>query len=245
MKVLGIIPARFDSTRLPGKPLAMINGKPMIQLVYEQVLNSGAVDEVAIATDDERIVSAAKNFGAKVFLTNKNHTSGTRRCAEVAEHYKNEFDVVLNIQGDEPFIAAEQLDLVRQLLEKDFVKIVSLVKKISSKEELENPNVVKAVKSIDGKALYFSRTAIPFMRNAEADFRNQFSFFRHIGLYGFKTKTLLEIATLPSSPLELAESLEQLGWMENGHEIHLTETEIETLSIDTPEDLAKANALLT
>ena len=242
MKILGIIPARYASTRLPGKPLALIQGKPMIQHVFERVKESNTVDKIIIATDDERIMNVAASFGAEAILTSPLHNSGTERCAEVASVIGNDFDVVINIQGDEPFIEAEHLKSLRDLFLNDKVQIGSLIKKISSLEELKNLNVVKAVKTPDGKALYFSRSVVPYLRNIEEhDWFHHHSFYKHIGLYGYQKETLLKSAHLSPTPLEQAESLEQLRWLENTISIHLAETFIETLSIDTNEDLIKAN----
>lgn len=242
MKILGIIPARYASTRLPGKPLALIQGKPMIQHVFERVKESNTVDKIIIATDDERIMNVAASFGAEAILTLPLHNSGTERCAEVASVIGSDFDVVINIQGDEPFIETEHLKSLRDLFLNDKVQIGSLIKRISSLEELKNPNVVKAVKTPDGKALYFSRSVVPYLRNIEEhDWFHHHSFYMHIGLYGYQKETLLKIAHLSPTPLEQAESLEQLRWLENNISIHLAETFIETLSIDTNEDLIRAN----
>ncbi|TSA51375.1 MAG: 3-deoxy-manno-octulosonate cytidylyltransferase [Sphingobacteriales bacterium] len=242
MKLLGIIPARFASTRLPGKPLAMIQGKSMIQHVYERVKASNIVDKIFIATDDERIINTAASFGAEAIMTSPLHNSGTDRCAEVAAVIGYDFDVVINIQGDEPFIETDHLKSLRDLFLNDEVQIGSLIKRISSLVELKNPNVVKAVKTPEGKALYFSRSVVPYIRNIEEhDWLHHHSFYKHIGLYGYRKETLLKIAQLSPAPLEQVESLEQLRWLENNISIHLAETFIETLSIDTPEDLIKAN----
>ncbi len=243
MKFLGIIPARYASTRLPGKPLALIQGKPMIQHVYERVKKSNTVDRIFIATDDERIMNVAASFGAEAILTSPLHNSGTERCAEVASVIGNEFDVIINIQGDEPFIEAEHLTALRDLFLNDEVQIGSLIKRISSLDELKNPNVVKAIKTPEGKALYFSRAVVPYLRNIEEqDWLHHHPFFKHIGMYGYRKETLLKIAQLSPTALEQAESLEQLRWLENNFAIHLAETFIETLSIDTIEDLLKANS---
>lgn len=244
MKFLGIIPARYASTRLPGKPLALIQGKPMLQHVYERVKASNCFDKLIIATDDERIINLASSFGAEAQLTSTTHESGTERCAEVAASIGNDFDVVINIQGDEPFIVAEQIETLRKLFLKPEVQIGSLIKKISSLEDLKNPSVVKAVTATDGKALYFSRAPIPFLRNTEEkDWLLNHAFYKHIGLYGYRKETLLKIAKLTPTLLEKAESLEQLRWLENNFTIHLAETFIETMSIDTAEDLMKANQI--
>ncbi len=242
MKFLGIIPARYASTRLPGKPLALIQGKPMIQHVYERVKESNLMNKIIIATDDERIMNVAASFGAEAILTSPLHNSGTERCAEVASVIGNDFDGIINIQGDEPFIEAEHLQSLCDLFLNDAVQIGSLIKRISSLDELKNQNVVKAVKTPEGKALYFSRAIVPYLRNIEEqDWLHHHSFYKHIGLYGYRKNTLLKIAQLSPTPLEQAESLEQLRWLENNFSIHLTETFIETLSIDTAEDLINAN----
>lgn len=242
MKFLGIIPARYASTRLPGKPLALIQGKPMIQHVYERVKESNTVDKIFIATDDERIMNVAASFGAEAILTSPLHNSGTERCAEVASVIGKNFDVIINIQGDEPFIEAEHLTALRDLFINDEVQIGSLIKRISSLDELINQNVVKAVKTPEGKALYFSRAVVPYLRNIEEpDWLHHHPFFKHIGMYGYRKETLLKIAQLSPTLLEQAESLEQLRWLENNFTIHLAETFTETLSIDTMEDLIKAN----
>ncbi len=242
MKFLGIIPARYASTRLPGKPLALIHGKPMIQQVYERVKQSNTVDKIIIATDDKRIINAANSFGAEAILTSPLHNSGTERCAEVAAAIGINFDVIINIQGDEPFIEKDHLQLLHDLFLNEEIHIGSLIKKILSLDELKNPNVVKSVKSSEGKALYFSRAVVPYLRNIEeSEWLNHHSFYKHIGLYGYRLETLLKIAQLAPTPLEQAESLEQLRWLENNFNIHLAETLIETLSIDTLEDLTKAN----
>ncbi len=242
MKTLAIIPARYASTRLPGKPLAMIQGKPMLQHVYERVKECSNIDKLVIATDDERILNLATSFGAEAVLTLPTHQTGTERCAEVVSLIGSAFDVVINIQGDEPFIEQEQIISLQNLFLNNEVQIGSLIKRISSLDELKNPGVVKVVTSPEGKALYFSRAVIPYLRNVnENDWLHHHSFYKHIGLYGYRKETLLKIAGLSPTPLEQAESLEQLRWLENNFTIHLAETFIETMSIDTVDDLAKAN----
>lgn len=242
MKFLGIIPARYGSTRLPGKPLALIQGKPMIQHVYERVKESNLLNKIIVATDDERILNVAASFGAEAILTSPLHNSGTERCAEVAAVIGNDYDVIINIQGDEPFIENEHLQLLCDLLLNDEVQIGSLIKRIQTLDELKNPNVVKALKTPQGKALYFSRAVVPYLRNIEEnDWLHHHQFYKHIGLYGYRKKTLLKIAQLSPTPLEQSESLEQLRWLENNFSIHLAETFTETMSIDTEEDLITAN----
>ena len=238
MKVLGIIPARFASTRFPGKPLVDIGGKTMIQRVYEQALKSD-LDKVVVATDDERIVTEVKRFGGDFILTNPNHQSGTDRCAEVVQKLPG-FDVVINIQGDEPFIDPAQIALVSSCFNDETVELATLIKEINEDAELFNTNIPKVVINSNQQAIYFSRHPIPFIRNAEKEnWTTAHQFYKHIGIYGYKTATLLEITKLPPSSLELAESLEQLRWLENGYQIKTKITNIETIAIDTPEDLQK------
>lgn len=242
LRYLGIIPARFASSRFPGKPLAEIHGKPMIRRVYEQA--SKALETVYVATDDERIFNAVKEFGGKVVMTSALHKSGTDRCAEAAVLAEREqsahYDVVLNVQGDEPFIEPVQLELLKSCFSDRNTQIATLVKKVTSKDELFDPNRPKVVVSGRQEALYFSRSAIPYIRNAEHDsWLNAHEFFIHIGLYGFRRDVLPEITALPQSPLELAESLEQLRWIENGYRIAVRLTTYESFGVDTPEDLLK------
>jgi len=237
MKVLVIIPARYQSTRFPGKPLVDINGKSMIQRVYEQAAKASLVDEVVVATDNERIFQHVKNLNYAVKITSSDHQSGTDRCAEVAQQYR-EYEIIVNVQGDEPFIAPEQIDaVIRPLLEQK-AQISTLAKMISDVAVLENLNVVKVVRRADGNALYFSRSPIPFLRNLpKTDWLNQQLHYKHIGIYGFQREILLAITQLSPSKLELAESLEQLRWIENGYSIAVELTELESFGIDTREDL--------
>ena len=238
MKTIGIIPARFASTRFPGKPLIDIGGKTMIQRVYEQALQSN-LDKVVIATDDERIAADVKRFGGEFVITASHHQSGTDRCAEVVAQLPG-FDVVINIQGDEPFIDPAQISLVSSCFNDKNVELATLVKEIHDDSELFNANIPKVVLNVDGKAIYFSRHPIPFIRSSEQkDWAAAHQFYKHIGIYGYKTTTLLAITKLAPSSLELAESLEQLRWLENGYQIQTKVTNIETIAIDTPEDLQK------
>lgn len=240
--ILGIIPARYASTRFPGKPLTDITGKSMIQRVYEQVKKSSLVTDVVVATDNSTIFDHVSGFGGSVCMTKESHVSGTDRCFEALSLQKTKFDYVINIQGDEPFIQPEQIDLLAKLLDGK-TEIATLVKKIEDKEQLFNPNVVKAVVSSKGEALYFSRSTVPHIRNtAEIEWLNQHSFYKHIGMYAYRTDVLAQLTALPVSPLEKAESLEQLRWLENGFRIKVAETKTETIGIDTPEDLQKALA---
>lgn len=235
MKILGVIPARYASTRFPGKPLADINGKPMIQCVYEQALKCKELTQVVVATDDARIEAAVKKFNGRVVMTSDKHESGTDRCYEALTKVGGAFDVVINIQGDEPFIQPEQIAKVANCFSGSGaggeVQLATLVMKMNGMEELSNPNVVKATISKNKEALSFSRKA------GEAPV-----YYRHIGLYGYRADILAEITKLKRSPLEIAESLEQLRWLENGYRIAVEFTEIESISIDTPEDLKKALA---
>lgn len=241
---VGIIPARFLSTRFPGKPLALINGKSMIQRVYEQLVLAGLFQDICVATDDQRIADHVTAFGGTCVLTSPNHLSGTSRCAEVAKKFPPH-TIIFNVQGDEPFIQPSQLKQLSQVFENDRVQIATLIKKISRAEDLLNPNVVKAVVANSGKALYFSRQAIPYCRDMEpASWLANNTFYRHIGLYAYRADVLQKIAALPLSPLSLAENLEQLCWLENGFEIYTGITHVESIGIDTPEDLDRAVNLL-
>ncbi len=245
MNILGIIPARYASTRFPGKPLAIINGKPMIQRVYEQCMKAGSIDEVVVATDDKRIEKAVAGFNGNVVTTASTHKSGTERCNEVVNKYKTQgksFDVVINIQGDEPYIEPSQIDLVASCFSDNKVEIGTLIKKIENPEELFDPNVVKVITGNDGTAIYFSRQAIPFIRGIEkGEWLSHYNFFKHIGIYAYRTEVLIAIAGLAPTPLEKAESLEQLRWLENNYKIKTVESSFESLSVDTPDDIRKIN----
>lgn len=237
MKILGIIPARYASTRFPGKPLVEIQGKSMIQRVYEQAKK--ALEEVIVATDDERIYEHVKAFGGKVTYTDAAHQSGTDRCAEVVKQFP-EFEVIINIQGDEPFIQPEQIQLLADCFDDSSVQIATLVKAIHTTEELTNPNLPKVALSQSGKALYFSRSPIPYLRGKDiTEWTQERPYFKHIGMYGYRSPILQEIARLKPTALELTESLEQLRWLDYGYSIHTQVTTLETVAIDTPEDLKK------
>ena len=241
---IGIIPARFASTRFPGKPLVDIAGKSMIQRVYEQALKAKSLSKVVIATDDERIADEVKRFGGEFVFTSSQHQSGTDRCAEVIDKIPG-FDIVINIQGDEPFIEPSQIDLLASCFIEDKVQLATLIKPIQSQESIYNPNSPKVVIDVNGRAMYFSRSPIPFIRNGEPGvWAEKHQFYKHIGIYGYRTKSLKEITKLPPSSLEIAESLEQLRWIENGFYIQTKVTDLETVAIDTPEDLLKLNNLL-
>jgi len=240
MKILGIIPSRYASTRFPGKPLAMIDGKSMIQRVYEQASKSPLLTKVVVATDDSRIFEHVRNFGGNVVMTSENHLNGTSRCLEVLAKSDENYDVVVNIQGDEPFIDPEQINQVAELFENSEAEIATLVKKIDGSTELFNPNVVKAVFDREKKALFFSRQPIPFLRGIpKEEWLRKHDFFKHIGIYAYRCDVLKKIVKLKPSELEKAENLEQLRWLENGFNINVQVTAIEAVSIDTPDDLLK------
>lgn len=243
-KIIGIIPARYASTRFPGKPLVDIAGKTMIQRVYEQASKAESLSKVVIATDDVRIADEVKRFGGEFIFTSTNHQSGTDRCAEVIETLPG-YDIVINIQGDEPFIEPAQIELLTSCFTEEKVQLATLIKSIQSQESVYNPNSPKVVIDVNGRAMYFSRSPIPFIRNGEPGvWAEKHQFYKHIGIYGYRTESLKAITKLPPSSLEIAESLEQLRWIENGFYIQTKVTDLETVAIDTPEDLLKLNKLL-
>lgn len=245
IKILGIIPARYASTRFPAKPLALVAGKSMIRRVYEQVRKAKKISSVLVATDNEEIFDHVKEFGGEVCMTREDHASGTDRCFEALTLQKEKFDYVINVQGDEPFIQPGQIDLLATVL-KGETEIATLVKKLEHVEQLSNPNVVKVVLSSSGDALYFSRSAIPHVRHVPQDlWLKKHTFYKHIGMYGYRSDILKELTSLSVSSLEKAESLEQLRWLENGFRIKTAETQTETIGIDTPDDLNKAIAYLS
>ena len=241
---LGVIPARYASSRFPGKPLVMINGKSMIMRVYEQTLKTTVLDRVIVSTDDERIFNHVKDCGGEVMMTSESHVSGTSRIGEVVENLsflgKCPYDVIVNIQGDEPFIDPSQIDLVVSLFDNPEVQIGTLIREIVSGDDLFNANVVKVVVDKMGKALFFSRSPIPYLRGVPQDawLDNQI-YYRHIGLYAYRSSVLKPILSLPEAPPEVAESLEQLRWLYHGYSINTAITDIETVGIDVPEDLLK------
>lgn len=243
MKVVGIIPARYASTRFPGKPLVMIGDKPMIQRVYERV--SAVLDEVVVATDDQRIYAAVEGFGGKVIMTSEHHQSGTDRCYEAYVNLQRRFDIVVNIQGDEPFIHPSQLQALIACFDSQEVDIATLVRRITTDDGvgfLKNPNHPKVVMNRKGNALLFSRSVIPFLRDVdEADYLLKADFYAHIGMYAFRPEVLKEVVSLVPSRLEKAESLEQLRWLENGYTIRCGITTERSVGIDTPEDLKNLN----
>jgi 3-deoxy-manno-octulosonate cytidylyltransferase (CMP-KDO synthetase) len=247
MQFLGLIPARYSSSRFPGKPLADIDGKSMILRVYEQA--SACFKFVYVATDDDRIKNHVLEFGGKVVMTSAKHRSGTDRCAEAAKTLNDLegicFDVIINIQGDEPFIQAEQLELICSCFNESDTEIASLVKKISNTDDLVNPNIPKVILNNKLEAIYFSRSIIPYIRNIPPEqWLEKHTFFKHIGLYAYRYETLLKLTELPPSSLEIAESLEQIRWIQNGFKIKIAETKTENLAIDTPQDLERAREYL-
>ena len=240
MKIVGIIPARYGSSRFPGKPLAMIKGKTMIQRVCEQAWKS-KLDDVVVATDDIRIADEVLKFGGKYVMTDPRHQSGTDRCCEALEILEEQYDAVINIQGDEPFIDPQHINLLVDMISRDDTQLASLVKRIDDEEELFGSNKVKVVMDKSGNALYFSRNPIPYMRNvAHEKWLQKGCFFQHLGIYAYKAATLRQIATMQPTALELAESLEQLRWLENGLSIRMAIVEADSLAIDCPADLTKA-----
>lgn len=245
MKALGIIPARFASTRFPGKPLADIDGKSMIRRVYEQCVQCTDLSRVIVATDSKEIFSHVRKFGGEVMMTGEQHRSGTERCAEVVEKLRRSGvtlrpDAVINIQGDEPFIDPRQISQVAMTFRESRTAVGTLAKRITTLRELKDPNVVKVVFATDGTALYFSRSPIPFLRgHTQKEWLKHGTFYKHVGIYGYRPEILRELVRLPVSHLETAESLEQLRWMDAGFPITVAETEYETTAVDTPADLLK------
>jgi len=241
LKAVGIIPSRYASTRFPGKPLVDINGKTMIRRVYEQAKLSPSLSAVFVATDDQRIVDEVESFGGNVIMTSPFHPSGTDRCFEVLEKIgKDKYDVVVNIQGDEPFIHPEQINTVVKNFTNKNVQISTLAHKITDSEDLCNPSLVKIVRKVSGEALYFSRSLIPFIRGAaNVDWTTLYPFLKHIGIYAYRSDILEQIVKLPASSLEKAESLEQLRWLENGYSVMVEITDKESFPVDTPEDLKR------
>jgi 3-deoxy-manno-octulosonate cytidylyltransferase (CMP-KDO synthetase) len=244
MKTLGIIPARYDSTRFPGKPLAMIGEKSMIQRVYERASGS-ILDEIIVATDDDRIYRHVMGFGGEAVMTSASHTSGTSRCAEVAEREGRDYKLIINIQGDEPFIDPELLNRLIDSFDIQNDDIATPVKVIKTSDELFSPAKVKVLIDKNHYAIYFSRSPLPFIRDLSQDqWVNNFNYYHHIGIYTFRRDVLMRIVELPQSALEKAESLEQLTWIYYGYRIRVMETDYESLSIDTPEDLVRANSMI-
>lgn len=251
MKVLGLIPARYASSRFPGKPLADIAGKTMIQRVYEGV--APALDEVCVATDDERIFQAVQAFGGRVVMTSGQHRSGTDRCAEAVRLLNSDADVIINIQGDEPLVGTTQIEDLKSCFpgtsESGLTQIATLVKAFRPEdgwEALSNPNSPKVLVNPQSEALYFSRSVVPYLRNVpQEQWLEHHTFYKHIGIYAYRRDILCELASLPQSPLEQMESLEQLRWIENGYRIRVAETQVENLAVDTPEDLERIRQRLS
>lgn len=240
MKILGLIPSRYGSTRFHAKPLVDIQGKSMIQRVYDQVKKSKTINKVVVATDHMDIFDHVRSFGGEVCMTKENHVSGTDRCFEALSLQAENYDYVINVQGDEPFIQPDQIDLLTSKLDGQ-TEIATLTKALQSREELFNSNLVKVVFNKKMDALYFSRSPIPHIRNVpETEWLTKHTFYKHIGMYAYRTDILEKLTTLPVSSLEKAESLEQLRWLENGFKISIAETLTETIGIDTPADLQKA-----
>lgn len=242
-KFICIIPARYASTRFPGKPLAILGGKTVIQRVYEQV--NKVIHDVYVATDDQRIFNQVEVFGGNVVMTSPNHRSGTDRIEEALQHIGGQWDVVLNVQGDEPFIQPSQIETLCSCFDEQQTEIATLGKPFATIEAVENPNSPKIVVDNKGFALYFSRSMIPFIRGVEKNnWLSHYPFLKHLGIYAYRTEVLKQITQLPQSSLELAESLEQLRWLQNGFRIKVGTTDIETIGIDTPKDLAKAEKFI-
>ena len=243
MKFTAVIPARFASTRFPGKPLAMLGGKTVIQRVYEQA--ASVLSEVYVATDDERILSAVEAFGGHAVMTRADHQSGTDRIEEAVEKTGTQADVIINIQGDEPFIQPSQIKTLMALFDDPQTQIGTLGKRFESMEAVSNPNSPKIVTDHRGFALYFSRSVIPFIRSVETDeWLSHYPFLKHLGVYAYRREVLAEVTRLPQGQLEKAESLEQLRWLENGYRIRVGLTDVETVGIDTPADLERAEQFL-
>lgn len=244
MRILGIIPARYGSSRFPGKPLLDLKGKTMIQRVVEGASKSALLTELIVATDDQRIVDAVTAFGGKVMMTDAKHPTGTDRCAEIVRTLPEQYDVVINIQGDEPLVDARQLDQLLQAFSDPSVQIATLASGKIEMEDIVNPNRIKVVVDKNHSALYFSRSPIPNFANAKGEPLEIYPFLRHIGLYAYRSEVLLELSRLGETKLERIESLEQLRWLYNGYAIQVVETAIETPNIDTPEDVEKVMKLL-
>lgn len=243
MKFIGIIPARYASTRFPGKPLALLGGKPVIQHVYEKV--AAVLEAAYVATDNERIYDVVKSFGGQVVMTRTDHKSGTDRIEEAIEKIGGEWDVVVNVQGDEPFVAKSQLDTICHCFDDPTTQIATLGKPFESMEAVQNPNSPKIVVDNMGFAMYFSRSVIPYVRGKEkSSWLTHYPFLKHLGIYAYRKDVLRQVTQLPQSSLEIAESLEQLRWLQNGFKIKVGTTDVETVGIDTPQDLERAEEFL-
>lgn len=244
MKAIAIIPARYDSSRFPGKPLSMIGDKSMIRRVYERVRLSG-IKDVIVATDDKRIKDHAEKFGAEVIMTSKKHQSGTERCAEAYRKSGKSSDIVINIQGDEPFIEPWHIKLLTKAFSKKEVQIATLADHFEDQDSLFSPNTVKIVTDKNNMSMYFSRSVIPFIRDSNtSEWIEKTSFLRHVGIYAFRSSVLQEVVKLQPNQIEASESLEQLRWLYHGYKIKIIECTYHGISVDTPEDLERANYLL-
>lgn len=240
MKVIGVIPSRYGSSRFPGKPLVEIKGKSMIQRVYERSIKSDILDDLVVATDDERIYQHVLKFGGRAVMTSMDHQSGTDRCLEAMQKTEGDFDIIINIQGDEPFIDPSQITDVVTCFNDEETDIATLVKKMHNADELFNPSMVKVVINNKDQAMYFSRSVIPHLYGVPEDqWTQQYEFLEHVGIYGYTKKALMEITQLPISSLEVHEKLEQLRWLENGYTIKVGYTDVESESVDTKEDLER------
>jgi 3-deoxy-manno-octulosonate cytidylyltransferase (CMP-KDO synthetase) len=240
-KVVAVIPSRFGSTRLPGKPLVTLGGKPMVQHVYERVKRAQTLHEVLVATDDQRILDVVRSFGGAARMTRADHRTGTERIAEVAAHEPG--DIFVNVQGDEPLIDPVSIDTaVAALLEEPPAQIATVVTAIRHANDIMDPNVVKTVVDFDDNALYFSRAPIPWMRDMQQ--KVHVKYWKHLGLYVFQRDALLEYPTLPQGELEKIEQLEQLRWLENGWRIRVAEVMRDAMSVDVPEDISRVEKLL-
>ena len=249
MKVLVVIPARYASTRFPGKPLALLGGKPIVEHVWERTRAVRDVSRVVVATDDDRIMKAVEAFGGEAMMTSTAHRSGTDRCGEVLQRLENEgrvFDVVVNVQGDEPFVAPTQIEALVECFSREDVDIATLRTRIATLAELQSPNNVKVVAGADGCALYFSRQPIPYRRDDNPDaWLDHASYYKHVGIYAFRSQTLKEVCRLSPGVLEQCEKLEQLRWLEAGYAIWLKDTAHANVGIDTPDDLLQAERILS
>lgn len=237
MNILGVIPARYNSTRFPGKPLVLIDGKSMIQRVYEQAMQVKEFSKIIVATDDLRILEHVESFGGNVMMTSSTHLSGTDRCGEVMDSLPGMYEIIVNIQGDEPFIQPAQLQKLISVFYEENIQIATLAKKITDENQMKSPHVVKVVFDAHHQALYFSRSMIPGSKTSAP--QTNTNYYKHLGIYAYRADALEKIILLKPSKLEMSESLEQLRWLENGYTIRIVESEHESISIDTPEDLEK------
>jgi 3-deoxy-manno-octulosonate cytidylyltransferase (CMP-KDO synthetase) len=246
MKVLGVIPARYGSTRFPGKPLALINGKSMINRVYHQAKACNKVSQLVVATDDDRIYNHVLEFGGQAVMTSPEHVNGTSRCLEVLDKQTEEYDLVVNIQGDEPYLQPQQIGELIDAMAVSAAPVGTLVKVINDIQELDNPNVVKVVRQHTGLALYFSRTMIPYCKpDQKLEVFNKGLFLKHVGVYAYRPRILRILPVLQTGSLEQAESLEQLRWLEQGVYIATALTAFDNHAVDIPSDVAKLESIYT